>query len=586
MKVVNDPTKMRWFLVLIIFYFSLAIGLAGYAFFLNQKRSIKEERWRGLDAILSLKIKQITDWRDERKTDGAAIVDNPFIAPLFQQFLQSPNTTRSRKDILDWMKSLQRPQQNQGYESVVLLDSKMAVRLSVPQGKTLLAPFLKKGALEAAQKKKVTLSDFYRDESSNSIRLNLFVPIITQKGSNTLTVGVVLLEINPNQFLYPLIQTWPTPSDTSETLLVHREGKDILFLNELRHRKKTALVLHLPIEHSQILAAMAARGESGLVEGLDYRGVPVLGAIGKIPDSPWFLVAKVDQQEIYAPIRLQAYMTAVLAGTLVTMVAFGVGFLWRGYHLEEHRLFVKEIKKLNEDLTRRASELERANKELETFSYSVSHDLRNPLIGIKGLSHMVLEKYPSHLDDKALQLLSLIEKKSKSMLQLIDDLMSFFGFQHQEVKSSPIDMAEIVGTVFDELKTVMPVEGLKVDVEPLCSSCGDRAMIRQVFHNLLSNAIKFTRPKENGMIEIGCKTGDSENIFYVKDNGIGFDMQHAAKLFNVFQRLHPADKFEGTGIGLATVQRIVERHGGRVWAEGRVDKGATFYFTLPRRENC
>ncbi len=181
-------------LVLIIFYSSLAIGLAGYAFFSNQKRSIKQERWRELDAILSLKITQITDWREERKADGAAIVGNPFIVPRIQQFLQSPNTTRSQKDILDWMKSLQRPQQNQGYESVVLLDSKMAVRLSVPQGKTLLAPFLKKGALEAAQKKKVTLSDFYRDESSNSIRLNLFVPIITQRESNTLTVGVVLLK--------------------------------------------------------------------------------------------------------------------------------------------------------------------------------------------------------------------------------------------------------------------------------------------------------------------------------------------------------------------------------------------------------
>ena len=131
---------------------------------------------------------------------------------------------------------------------------------------------------------------------------------------------------------------------------------------------------------------------------------------------------------------------------------------------------------------------------------------------------------------------------------------------------------------------MMPKQGLNVDIKTLPPARGDHTMIRQVFYNLLSNAIKFTKPKEAGIIEVGCITGENVHIYYVKDNGVGFDMQHAAKLFEVFQRLHSADEFEGTGVGLAIVQRIIERHGGRVWADGKVNEGATFYFTLPKEE--
>lgn len=253
--------------------------------------------------------------------------------------------------------------------------------------------------------------------------------------------------------------------------------------------------------------------------------------------------------------------------------------------IAERKRVEEEINKLNEDLRRRAIDMEAANKELEAFSYSVSHDLRAPLIGIHGLSRRLADKYAHQFDPKGEQILSIIQRDSQKMLQLIDDLLALSRFKHQEINPLNIDMVNLARIVYDELKMIfsdIPEGIIELKLEPLPSAYGDPAMIRQVFFNLLANAIKFSRAKETAVIEIGCKAGEDQHTYYVKDNGVGFDMHHADKLFGVFQRLHDGDQFEGTGIGLAIVQRIIHRQGGKVWGEGETGKGATFYFTLPR----
>jgi len=265
--------------------------------------------------------------------------------------------------------------------------------------------------------------------------------------------------------------------------------------------------------------------------------------------------------------------------------AFGIFSLrrWRELRDEiaERKRAEKEIKKLNEDLERRTVELEAANKELEAFSYSVSHDLRTPLIVIGGFSRLLLEKYSDHLDSKGQHYLSVIRASTQSMYQLIDDLLGFFRLGRQKIEPSGINMRELAKSLFEELKNIAPERMLQLDMKPLPLAYGDQAMIRQVFINLLSNAIKFTRCKETGVIEIGGWIRNGENVYYVKDNGAGFEMQHADKLFGVFQRLHNSQEYEGNGVGLALVQRIIHQHGGRVWAEGKANEGATFYFSLP-----
>ena len=245
----------------------------------------------------------------------------------------------------------------------------------------------------------------------------------------------------------------------------------------------------------------------------------------------------------------------------------------------------ERIAKLNADLESRAAELQDINKELESFSYSVSHDLRAPLRAIDGFARMVIEDHAEQLNAEGQRMLGVVQSEALRMGRLIDDLLAFSRLGRQSIEPSQINMEAMAREVFDELAARGPEREVRLDLQALPPAHGSEAMIRQVWVNLISNALKFTRKRETGEVEIGSKKDeDGGVIYYVKDNGAGFDMDHSEKLFGVFQRLHSQQEFSGTGVGLALVQRIVQRHGGRVWAEAEVDHGATFFFTLKNKK--
>lgn len=269
----------------------------------------------------------------------------------------------------------------------------------------------------------------------------------------------------------------------------------------------------------------------------------------------------------------EGYFQLVMVMSIVIIVAF----------LSERIEKVRILSELNENLKKESEKLEDANKELEAFAYSVSHDLRVPLRAIDGFSRIIMEDYEDTLDDEGKRLLNIIRENTKKMGQLIDDILLLSRASRQEMRMSPIDMESIVKNAFEELKSPIEDRNVQLEIKSLPPAYGDRTLLQQVVSNLLANSIKFTRLKEKAVIEVGAEEVKNENVYYVKDNGAGFDMKYINKLFGLFQRLHTQNEFEGTGVGLSIVQRIIRRHGGRVWGEGKVDEGAIIYFTLSNK---
>jgi K+-sensing histidine kinase KdpD len=245
-----------------------------------------------------------------------------------------------------------------------------------------------------------------------------------------------------------------------------------------------------------------------------------------------------------------------------------------------------EIRKLNNDLAKRAAELETSNKELESFAYSVSHDLRAPLRHVVGYSELLQKQASSLLDEKSRRFTQTILESAKRMGNLIDDLLAFSRIGRAETKNTLVSLDQLVKEGVAEIRQDTGGRDILWKIHPLPVCYGDRSMLKLVIGNLLANAVKFTRMRAPAEIEIGCADGQDEVEVFVRDNGAGFDMQYVDKLFGVFQRLHLPEEFEGTGIGLATVRRIIHRHGGEVRAEGDVDQGATFYFSLPKARDA
>ncbi|HMK59718.1 MAG TPA: ATP-binding protein, partial [Dissulfurispiraceae bacterium] len=275
--------------------------------------------------------------------------------------------------------------------------------------------------------------------------------------------------------------------------------------------------------------------------------------------------------------------------SLLLSIANNISYALDAISIEQKRLKAEEaLRQLNEELEQRVSvrtlALEEANRELEAFSYSASHDLRAPLRHLSGFVDLLRNELQDQASIKAQNYMKSIAKASKKMGMLIDDLLAFSRIGRSEMKMRMINLNVIIKNVIGELQTETTGRDITWELEVLPDVYGDQSLFRMLFVNLISNAIKFTRTVAHAEISVGSEDRGKEFIFYVKDNGVGFDMKYMSKLFGVFERLHTESEFEGTGIGLANVQRIIARHGGRTWAEGAVGRGATIYFSLPKLE--
>jgi PAS domain S-box-containing protein len=948
----SQPLRVSLFIFLLL---SLGVGIAGYLYYLAQERDLRSQHSEELTTVVNLKVRQIINWHEERMRDARTIQLNAPVIRRIHEHLRDPSARTARDDVYPWLESFQRIKE---YESILLVDPEQRVRASFGQGNGAVGEEVRARAGKALASGRIDFSDLRLGQVSQVIRWDIFVPLHLRDGKGVLPVGVVILRMDPRTFLYPLIQSWSTPSVTAETLLVRREGADVLFLNELRHRKDTALKLRLPLDDPRLPAAVAVQNREGIVEGTDYRGASVLAAMRAVPGTNMFLISKIDSDEIYEPLQRQAGMILLIVTAMIGLAGVTIILVWRGrqaesyqqlyeserarqallrryeiitreandiilladgnrrivevneqalrtygyareellaldmddlrdreaprgpsgeardghpeglvfeethrrrdgtafpveistktvdveggthhlaiirditerrrseealrqttarldfaqsaakagvwdwdlatgrlewsdrmfalfgldpqrteasfaswrgivhpgdletaerrikealeeritldsdyrvilpgggirwinalgrgeydgdgrptrmvgiciditerrrmvqllqeaeekyrivaenthdwefwispegrflynspscervtgytardfeaepkliariVHPEDRALYHSHIRDdlplhrpgnltyrivrkdgqvrwmehvcqtvLGEDgaslgqrgsnrdvtdrkeaegaLQRRTAQVEEANRELESFSYSVSHDLRAPLRAIDGFTKMLLRDKSLIEDGETRRKLGVIRQNTQRMGQLIDDLLALSRLGRQSMNLTLLDMNVLVGEAWAEQASTNWEHEAELRVAALPPSIGDRALVRLVLVNLLSNAIKYSRKQEQPLVEITARTEGGETVYSVRDNGVGFDMQYYDQLFGVFQRLHRPEEYEGTGVGLAIVQRVIHRHEGRVWAEGIPGGGATFHFTLPGRD--
>jgi PAS domain S-box-containing protein len=383
------PTQ--WPLVILFILISISVILAGIIYYNIQKRALLNEKQLELSAITDLKIKQITQWRLERIGDGGFLGNNLILVNKFSEFIKNPGDKVLKNDILQSLESLT---ENFDYKNALLLDHDGRVRLSFPDQDSLIGDHLKPLLPDIIKKQEVVLTDLHRASMISFVHLDLIVQLIDHSKNDTLVLGLLALRIDPQKILYPMIQSWPTPSKSAESLLVRKDGTDIVYLNELRHLKNTELLLRKPVSTQKLPAAMAVGGITGTIDAEDYRGVPVVAAMRKIPGVPWYMIAKIDREEVLSTLNKQMTMVIIILVLFILTSGLSFGFLIRNQRVRfyrekyenelDHLALVKHfdyILKFANDIIllfdKNLNIVEANDRALETYMYT-----RNEFIGL------------------------------------------------------------------------------------------------------------------------------------------------------------------------------------------------------------
>lgn len=402
--------------------------------------------------------------------------------------------------------------------------------------------------------------------------------------------------------------------DSGEIVIGVKDADLIHFMNSLRYAPDNNRIIKVPLsEETAKPMRLALEGHDGTVIGRDYRGVSVIAAYQSIPSMDWGLVVKMDKAEAFTPLKLLRNIAIVLGGLCsIAVILVGLTFSIStsrpinrltaaaerissgnyGHKVEidqndEIGALALGFNNMTSKLTQEISEHKKAevrltglNKELEAFCYSVSHDLRTPLRGINGFSRILQDEYADKLDLEGRDYLKRICAASHRMEHLITDLLGLSRITRSNMQNKKVDLSALVKNKASELHETNPERQVEFVIAEGYSVQGDTNLLEIVIDNLMNNAWKFTGKQPQARIEFGISSQDGENVYFIGDDGVGFDMAYVNKLFGAFQRLHTLSEFEGTGIGLATVHRIIQRHGGHIWADGEIGQGAKFSFTL------
>lgn len=686
----QDRSERRALYLMIAGFILLATGIFAFVYVSTQnyKRHILADLENQLAAIVKLKVGELERWRKDRLEHGAIISRVETLSSLIRRSFVDGSDPEARRQLYGWFVNYS---DSFHYDQIRLLDVEGNTFMSLPAERPPASIAVRKRIAEVVQSKQVTMVDFYRNDHDKQVYLTMLIPVRSDLDKEKV-IGVIALRMDPEKYVYPLINSWPTASVTAETLLVRREGNEALFLNELKFRKNSALNLRVSLNNIDLPATKAILGREGFTEGVDYRGAAVAAYTRAVPDAPWYLVARIDSEEVYEPLKERVWWMTGIAVLLLLAVGAGMGMVRRQrrvqfyrtqYRIERERAWLQSViaRSLNEiyvfepqtlrftfvneggaanlgytmeelqqlpafnikpefteesfrgaikplltgeqerlvfetihrrkngttypvevylqlidtgdsavflavvnDITRRKQadkELQDKNAELERFAYTVSHDLKSPIITIKGFTGALEKDLLKGNYGRMAGDLKRVSDAADNMDALLRDLLELSTIGHVINKAETVDMNLLAGHALAQLAGSMKLKNLNVEVQPdLPAVLCDRVRMTEVLQNLMENAIRYIGDQTEPKILFGMREEDGVKIFFVQDNGIGIDEKYHQLIFGLFNKLDA--KSGGTGVGLALVKRIIDAHGGRIWVESEgVGKGSRFCFTLP-----
>jgi signal transduction histidine kinase len=574
------------YLFVIFFILSTGIIASGTLYYAHQKQAIKKDKQEELNAIAELKINQLTAWRNERIADTMSAYSNAIIRRSLVLFLKGNTSEELSQDITSWLKS---QQANYKYRRVSVLSAHEGQSLSVPEPYEPLCPFVQNIISKGLSPGKITFIDFYRCTPSHTVRMGMIIMIPKDPPKDISPLGYILLEIDPEVSVYPLVESWPTPSRTAETYIVRREDNDVVYLNDLRQQRNTALTYHLPISRQNLPAAMAVRGQEGIVEGIDYRGRAVLAALKKIPDTPWFMVAKVDQEEIYTPIRKTALMITFTLSLMIITVGTLIGMWYRGRQAEAYcrQLALEEEKKDLELQLIQAQKMEA----LGIMAGGIAHDIKNVLQPILINTELISDVIPQGTQER--EYLDQIIDAVHLGKNLVSQIKLFSPGKKSLYK--PILIGPVIQEALTFLKrSKLPDIKLKQWITAKDNLVrADTTQIYQLVLNLCTNAIQAMGPSK-GFLGVSLKVKEiTKNMpalvsdlkpgrymkLTIRDTGSGINPEIMDKIFDPFFTTKKEDK--GTGLGLAIVYSVVKNVQGSIIIRSIIGKGTRFEIFFP-----
>jgi signal transduction histidine kinase len=582
---VNKLEQYRKRMLIIPLASAVLLFALAYLFYQYESRRAEKDAFDDLRAIGELKTTQIASWYEERSLDAEYYSTSSTLLSELDDFIRTGHM--NRKHLLAHFAPVIR---RSVYEEILITDLNGNLLFSLDPNYSLGSPVIFNSLLNTIKTQKISTNNLYYCPYHKTIHNDIMAPLPI----NQAVVAVLIMRINPYEFLYPYIQELPVASRTAETILAARDGDSVVFQNEMKKSPNTALRYKLSVKDTMVPAVAAVKGKTGSFTGQDYKGVKVFSNLSQIPGTSWALVVKIDKSEVNNEV---VYRTVLLSGMVVLVVAFITGGLLLSYRRKQeiylrireqkdHEIFSRELNLL---VDRRTRELQKMHEDLLNFSHIISHDLKEPVRKIKFLISLFKEVSETENKADAGIYLRRIELSADRLNDLIHGIQNYTDVQdsHLEVKS--VDLNICMARITSDLDLMIEAKGARVTVKKLPVVEGMRILLYKLFYNLVENSLKFTQPGSKPVIEVDYRYLIHNELEYVEisvsDNGIGFDDQYSAHIFEPFKRLNTKDSYEGAGLGLAICKKIAERHNGDIYAVGSCNSGAVFHVLLPLRQS-